>query len=73
MLGFFFSEHAVSGWEDAKGADTSRFAAFHGSMLERGVYLPPSQFEAWFLSSEHGEVEVETTLAAVRTAFAGPA
>jgi glutamate-1-semialdehyde 2,1-aminomutase len=39
-------------------------------MLERGVYVPPSQFEAWFLSTAHGDAEVEHTLAAAREAFA---
>jgi glutamate-1-semialdehyde 2,1-aminomutase len=39
-------------------------------MLERGVYLPPSQFEAWFLSSAHGDAEIDKTLEAAREAFA---
>ena len=48
-------------WEDAKRADTERFAAFHRGMLERGVYLAPSQFEAWFLSTAHGDDEIDMT------------
>ena len=51
MFGFFFTESPIRSWEEAKRADTSRFAAFHRAMLDRGVYLPPSQFEAWFLST----------------------
>ena len=39
-------------------------------MLERGVYLPPSQFEAWFLSSAHGDAEIDATIAAAADAFA---
>ena len=39
-------------------------------MLERGVYLPPSQFEAWFLSTAHGDAEIDATVAAAREAFA---
>jgi glutamate-1-semialdehyde 2,1-aminomutase len=71
MLGFVFSDTPIGSWEDAKQhADTARFAAFHCAMLERGVYLPPSQFEAWFLSSAHGDAEVDTTIAAAREAFA---
>ncbi|HSF60725.1 MAG TPA: glutamate-1-semialdehyde 2,1-aminomutase [Gaiellaceae bacterium] len=70
MFGFFFTASPVRSWEDAKRADTDRFAAFHRAMLERGVYLPPSQFEAWFLSSAHGDAEIDATIAAAREAFA---
>ena len=71
MLGFFFAEAPIRSWADAKlHADTERFAAFHREMLERGVYLPPSQFEAWFLSSAHGDAEIDATIAAAREAFA---
>jgi glutamate-1-semialdehyde 2,1-aminomutase len=71
MLGLFFAEAPVASWEDAKQhADTDRFARFHGAMLDRGVYLPPSQFEAWFLSSAHGDAEIDATVAAAREAFA---
>jgi glutamate-1-semialdehyde 2,1-aminomutase len=70
MFGLFFAEAPVTTWEEAKRADTVRFAAFHGALLERGVYLAPSQFEAGFLSSAHGEQEIEATLAAAREAFA---
>jgi glutamate-1-semialdehyde 2,1-aminomutase len=70
MFGFFFTESPIRSWEGAQGADTSRFAVFHRTMLERGVYLPPSQFESWFLSSAHGETEIDATIAAAREAFA---
>jgi glutamate-1-semialdehyde 2,1-aminomutase len=70
MFGFFFTETPVRSWEDAKGVDTARFAAFHRAMLERGIYLPPSQFEAWFLSTAHGTAETDATIAAAREAFA---
>jgi glutamate-1-semialdehyde 2,1-aminomutase len=69
MFGLFFSSAAVTSWETAKHADTSRFAAFHRAMLERGVYLAPSQFEAGFLSTAHGEAEIEATIAAARDAL----
>ena len=54
---------------DAEAADTARFAAFHRAMLERGVYLAPSQFEAGFVSTAHGDAEIDATLAAAREAF----
>ncbi|HJS50224.1 MAG TPA: aminotransferase class III-fold pyridoxal phosphate-dependent enzyme, partial [Gaiellaceae bacterium] len=70
MFGFFFTESPIRSWEDATGADTGRFAAFHRAMLERGIYLPPSQFETWFLSSAHADAEIDATIAAAREAFA---
>jgi glutamate-1-semialdehyde 2,1-aminomutase len=71
MLGFFFSEAPIRSWKDALlHADRERFAAFHRALLDRGVYLPPSQFEAWFLSSAHGEAEIDATVAAAHEAFA---
>jgi glutamate-1-semialdehyde 2,1-aminomutase len=70
MFGFFFAGTPVRSWEDAKRADTERFAAFHRAMLARGVYLPPSQFESWFLSTAHGDAELDATIAAARETFA---
>jgi glutamate-1-semialdehyde 2,1-aminomutase len=70
MFGFFFTESTIRSWEDAKQADTTRFAAFHRGMLERGVYLAPSQFEAWFLSTAHGDDEIDATIAAAAETFA---
>jgi glutamate-1-semialdehyde 2,1-aminomutase len=64
MFGVFFSDQPVTSWDTAKSADTSRFAAFHSSMLERGVYLAPSQFEAGFISTAHGDAEIDATLEA---------
>jgi glutamate-1-semialdehyde 2,1-aminomutase len=70
LLTVFFSEEPVRDYEDAKACDTGRYAAFCRAMLDRGVYLPPSQFEAWFPSLAHGDAEVERTLAAAREALA---
>jgi glutamate-1-semialdehyde 2,1-aminomutase len=71
MFGFFFTETPIRSWKDASAhADTERFAAFHRAMLDRGVYLPPSLFEAWFLSSAHGDAEIDATVAAAAEAFA---
>ena len=69
MLGLFFTETPVRTWEDVRLLDPQSYARFHRAMLERGVYLPPSQFETWFLSSAHGEPEVDATLAAASEAF----
>jgi glutamate-1-semialdehyde 2,1-aminomutase len=69
MFGLFFTETPVRTWDEAQRVDTERFARFHREMLERGVYLPPSQFETWFLSAAHGESEIDATVAAARDAF----
>jgi glutamate-1-semialdehyde 2,1-aminomutase len=69
MLGLFFTETPVRTWEDVQRVDPAPFARFHRAMLERGVYLPPSQFETWFLSSAHREAEIAATVAAAREAF----
>jgi glutamate-1-semialdehyde 2,1-aminomutase len=69
MFGLFFSDGPVTSWETARNADTTRFAAFHRAMLERGVYLAPSQFEAGFLSTAHGDAEVDVTIAAAGVAL----
>jgi glutamate-1-semialdehyde 2,1-aminomutase len=62
----FFAAGEVVDYPTAKKADTARFARVHRALLERGVYLPPSQFEAAFVSSEHGPKEIEETAAAFR-------
>jgi glutamate-1-semialdehyde 2,1-aminomutase len=70
MWTVFFTDAPVRSWDDAARCDTGRFARFHRAMLERGVYLPPSQFEAAFHSLAHDEAAVETTVRAAREAFA---
>jgi glutamate-1-semialdehyde 2,1-aminomutase len=62
MAGLFFAEAPIRSWDDAGNANTDRFAAFHRGMLEGGVYLPPSHFEAWFLSTAHGTAEIDATI-----------
>ena len=69
LLTVFFSEDPVRDYDDAKACDTDRYASFCRAMLERGVYLPPSQFEAWFPSLAHADAHVDRTLAAAREAF----
>ena len=69
MWTLFFAEGAIDDYPSAKRADAQRFAAFHRAMLESGVYLPPSQFEAAFLSSAHGAAQIDATVAAAREAL----
>lgn len=73
MLTVFFAEAPVFDAATARAASTQRFAAFFHAMLEAGVYLPPSQFEAAFLSTAHGDAEIDRTLAAAAAAFAAAA
>jgi len=70
MFGLFFTEGPVRNYEDAKTADAAKFSRFHRGMLELGVYLAPSQFEAGFTSLAHQDSEIEATLAAARQVFA---
>ncbi len=70
MFCTFFTDQPVVDYSSAKTADTGRFARFFQAMLEQGVYLAPSQFEAAFLSLAHGAEEIEQTIAAARSAFA---
>ncbi len=69
MFTWFFSNNAVTDWTSASGCDTARFGRFHRATLERGIYLPPSQFEAAFLSAAHTDEDVEHTIAAARAAL----
>ena len=66
LLTLFFSDGPVCDYDDARACDLDRHAAFCRGMLDRGVYLPPSQFEAWFPSLAHGDAELERTLVAAR-------
>jgi glutamate-1-semialdehyde 2,1-aminomutase len=71
MFTFFFTTGAVTDWESAKKCDTEKFGRFFRGMLERGVYLAPSQFEAAFLSAAHTEQDVDRTIAAAKEVLAG--
>lgn len=66
MFGLFFTAGPVHNYEDAKNSDTAKFGRFHRGMLERGVYLAPSQFEAGFTSFAHTEEDIDRTLAAAK-------
>ena len=74
MWTWFFTQQPVANYEDAAASDIALFGRFHRAMLNpssaEGVWLPPSQFEAMFLSAAHGEAEIEATISAAKEAFA---
>jgi glutamate-1-semialdehyde 2,1-aminomutase len=69
LLTPFFTSTPVRDYESALAANTSAYATFFRGMLKRGVYPPPSQFEAWFLSAAHTDTHVRKTIAAAREAM----
>jgi glutamate-1-semialdehyde 2,1-aminomutase len=71
MWTLFFTDAPVTDYDSAKKCDTARFGRFFWAMLERGIYLPCSQFEAAFLSAAHTEEQIEQTIAAAREALNG--
>ncbi len=70
MLTLFFHPGPVYGWDQASQADTKRFAKWHAGLLARGIYWPPSQFEAAFISAAHTEDDIERTIDAASAALA---
>ena len=70
MWTWFFTACPVTNYEQAARSDMKRFAAFHRAMLEAGIWLPPSQFEAAFLSTAHTDDDIQQTVDAARHAFA---
>ena len=73
MFTWFFTAGPVTDWTSAEKCDTKAFGNFFRAMLENGIYLPPSQFEAAFLSATHTEQDMQQTIAAAKQAFAGVA
>ncbi|WP_115024014.1 glutamate-1-semialdehyde 2,1-aminomutase [Synechococcus sp. UW69] len=73
MFGFFLCEGPVRNFEEAKATDSERFGRLHRAMLERGVYLAPSAFEAGFTSLAHSDADIEATINAFRESFAAVA
>jgi glutamate-1-semialdehyde 2,1-aminomutase len=69
MFTWFFTDQPVTDYESAKRSDTARFARFFRAMLERGIYLAPSQFEAAFVSAAHSEEDIRETMVAAGEAF----
>ena len=73
MFGFFLCEGPLRNFEEAKATDSERFGKLHRAMLERGVYLAPSAFEAGFTSLAHSDADIDATLNAFRESFAAVA
>jgi len=71
MFTWFFQKGPVTDWDSASKSDTEAFGKFFRAMLDAGVYLPPSQYEAAFLGATHSEEDVQRTIAAAKQAFAG--
>jgi glutamate-1-semialdehyde 2,1-aminomutase len=69
MFTLFFTEGPVRDYRTAKLSDTKRFAQFFIEMMDQGIYLPPSQFEAWFISLAHTQKDLDKTIEACNTAF----
>jgi len=72
MFTWFFTPGPVTDWESASKSNTEMFGRFFHGMLDNGVYLPPSQYEAAFLSAAHTEQDVQQTIAAAKQAFVKP-
>src|SRR5579862_4917931 len=70
MFSWFFQAGPVTDWDSASKSDTEAFGKFFRSMLDQGVYLPPSQYEAAFLGATHTDEDVQRTVAAAKQAFA---
>jgi len=70
MMTLFFNNEPVADWDGARRCDTRRFATWFWGLLERGVYMPCSQFEAMFVSTAHTPTDIEATLASARTVLA---
>ena len=69
LLTPFFTDRPVRDYQSALAADTAAYARFFRGMLARGIYLPPSQFEAWFISGAHGPRDIDKTVKAARAAM----
>ena len=70
MWTLFFNAEPVTDFDTARKSDTACFARFFWAMMDRGIYLPCSQFEAAFISAVHNEQQIQQTVAAARQAFA---
>lgn len=69
MFTWFFQKGPVTDWDSAAKSDTEAFGKFFRGMLDNGIYLPPSQYEAAFLGAAHTEEDVQKTIAAAKESF----
>ncbi|MCD6584178.1 MAG: aspartate aminotransferase family protein, partial [Desulfobacteraceae bacterium] len=70
MLGLFFTDQPVKNFNDAKTSNLDKFAAYYRKMLERGIYLAPSQFESLFVSAAHSDQDIDDTIIAAKEVLA---
>jgi glutamate-1-semialdehyde 2,1-aminomutase len=70
MMTMFFGQGPIRNFQDASACDTERYARFHRSMLENGIYLAPSAFEATFVSLAHTDDEIDQAIDAAMRSFA---
>jgi glutamate-1-semialdehyde 2,1-aminomutase len=71
LLTLFFTGEAVQDYDGAKKSDGVRFGEFYRGMLERGIFLPPSPYEAWFVSAAHSDADIEQTVTACAESLRG--
>jgi glutamate-1-semialdehyde 2,1-aminomutase len=71
MMTLFFTPEHVTGYKSATSSDTKKFAQYFNSMLQQGIYLPPAQFEALFVSSVHSQEDLDATIRANYQAISG--
>jgi glutamate-1-semialdehyde 2,1-aminomutase len=69
MFTWFFQPGEVHDWDTAAKSDTQAFGKFHRAMLEQGIYLPPSQYEAMFMSAAHSDADIQQTIAVAANAL----
>jgi glutamate-1-semialdehyde 2,1-aminomutase len=69
MIGFFFTNENVINYEVARSSNLEFFAAYYREMADQGIFLPPSQFEGLFISTEHSDEDIEKTIHAAEIAF----
>src|SRR4029079_8700181 len=70
MLTLFFHSQRPTDWDSASKSDTARYAKYFWGLLDRGVYMPCSQYEALFISAAHTEVDIDATIASAAEVFA---
>jgi glutamate-1-semialdehyde 2,1-aminomutase len=71
MFTWFFNPGPITDWDSASKSNTEAFGKFFRAMLDSGIYLPPSQYEAAFLSAAHSAEDIRQTIAAAKQAFKG--
>jgi len=69
MLTLFFTQNEIRNYDDSKSSDLNRFSKLFQALLEQGVFIPPSQFESWFVSAAHTLKDMDQTIDSLATAF----